>query len=1285
MVITVRVKDKDGKWRSERALVDSGAEANCISQTLAIECGYESLEELREGMSTINGEEIYTYGIHDINIETTDSESTTKSFRHPFVAIDFDVRGVDLVLGYPWLASMNPDIQFSTNEWKYRTLTGIEIATATEFEKELKETVAGCLVYKYQQDHLVLGVMSSNPGRNPSDPIPGLPQKWNDYQDVFDTQAASSIPEHHAMEHAIELEEGKTPPWQPVYNLSEPELEELRKYLEEATNLGRIRRSTSPAGAPILFVPKKGGGLRLCVDYRGLNQITVKNRTPLPLISETLDRLRRAKRFTKLDLKDAYHRIRVKKGDEWKTAFRTRYGHFEYLVMPFGLANAPATFQAYINQALVGLVDVTCVVYLDDILVFSEDVNEHDSAVKEVLERLRTHKLYANLKKCQFDIEQVEFLGYIINSQGISMDPVRVEAVASWPIPKSIRDIQVFLGFANFYRRFIERYSDVSRGLTDMLQGANTKQATFPFQLTEQALRSFILLKRRFTRAPLLRHFDPTLPIKTETDASAFAVAGVISQLFGTGSDKKWHPIAFYSRKLSPSEKNYQTHDSELLAIVLAFKHWSHYLRSASSPITVRTDHDNLKYFMITKKLNGRQARWAEDLAAYDFVIEHRPGRLNPADGPSRRPDYRSKDDPEMDYVLPTLLAKLRKAPRSVIGALSVANRGRQTDHSLLSRRPRKPSTGDEPGLSDRTRIDLETAYEVHSTCKSHGPTEAWRSAMDLVLKPATGAVGCKQRVPRVLATGIVGPGTAYSLPSESMREALIKLQQEDAFVTGGKLAEMMNRDRNAGSSDRVWRFQDGLLLRKGKAYVPRESALRQEILAMCHDDPYSGHFGAKRTQELVARHYFWQELRDDVRDYVNSCAICQRTKAKRHRTHGELAPLPVPSGPWQEITMDFITGLPPTKWRNQVFDSILVVVDRFTKVARYIPVRKDITAPELADVFMNTIFKDYGVPAGIVSDRGPQFTSEFWGTFMFYLKVRRRLSTAFHPQTDGQTERQNQVLEHYLRTYCNYRQNDWGSKLPMAEFAYNNSTHDSTGMPPFQALYGFCPSMTINAGDSVPEGRKAATAWERIQIIQEERETLMNHLRNASESQKKYYDQKHKPVHFKIGQEVMLSAKNIKQLRPSRKLSDKYLGPFKVKEVIGKQAYKLALTPGLSRIHDVFHVSLLEPYNKRAGVVRDPGPMEVEGNDEWEVKAILAHRDTNKKLGRGYLVRWKGYSPEHDTWEPTSHLENAQESIKAYLETEPGHIEAKRGANSKASRGRGRARGKGSSHKRKK
>ncbi|KAM4061979.1 reverse transcriptase (RNA-dependent DNA polymerase) [Hirsutella rhossiliensis] len=350
--------------------------------------------------------------------------------------------------------------------------------------------------------------------------------------------------------------------------------------------------SSRPAGSPILFVPKKGGKLRLCVDYRGLNKVTKKNRAALPLISGILDRLGRAKVFTKLDLKDAYHRLRIREGDEWKTAFRCHYGHYEYQVMPFGLVNAPASFQQYINDALEGLVDIICVVYLDDILIFSEDPEQHEGHVKDVLQRLRKAGLYANLSKCEFSVKKVSFLGFVVDEEGIHMEEERVHAITEWPAPRSVKDIQVFLGFTGFYRRFIKNYSKIVSPLTDRLR----KGASKPFKLDPKAMRAFEDLKTAFT--------------------------------------------SFLSRKLQDAETRYAIPDCELLAITEAFRHWRHYLAYTEQKITVLTDHLNHKYFMSKAKLTNRQMNALDQLCSFDFEIVYRPGLKNPADGLSRRPDH---------------------------------------------------------------------------------------------------------------------------------------------------------------------------------------------------------------------------------------------------------------------------------------------------------------------------------------------------------------------------------------------------------------------------------------------------------------------------------------------------------------------------------------------------------------------------------------------------------------------------------------------------------------------
>ncbi|SOV09010.1 uncharacterized protein UDID_18230 [Ustilago sp. UG-2017a] len=365
-----------------------------------------------------------------------------------------------------------------------------------------------------------------------------IPKPYQHLRDVFDEVEADKLPHHTEHDLHLELIEGGKPPQGPLYLKGPKEMTELRRYLDENLKKGFIRPSKSPARSPVLFVPKKDGGLRLCVDYRGLNEITVKNRAPLPLIEEQLFLLRKARIYTKLDLRAAYNLIRIAKGDEWKTAFGTQLGLYEYLVMPFGLANAPAHFQSFINDIFRDIIGVYVVVYLDDFLIFSDTEESHVKHVTEVLTRLRSNRLFAKLSKCEFHIKTVEFLGYIIKPTGIEMDPEKVRTVKEWPMPASIHDIQWFLGFANFYRRFIAHFARIAKPLTSLVKPTERFKK---FELPEEAQQAFHQLIQAFTSAGVLQHFDYHLPTRLETDASDFAIAGVLKQ----EHEERWHPVAF--------------------------------------------------------------------------------------------------------------------------------------------------------------------------------------------------------------------------------------------------------------------------------------------------------------------------------------------------------------------------------------------------------------------------------------------------------------------------------------------------------------------------------------------------------------------------------------------------------------------------------------------------------------------------------------------------------------------------------------------------------------------
>uniref|UniRef100_A0A8C5R0W1 ribonuclease H n=1 Tax=Leptobrachium leishanense TaxID=445787 RepID=A0A8C5R0W1_9ANUR len=525
-----------------------------------------------------------------------------------------------IVLGLPWLRTHNPYIDWSSNTVSFPS--------------------CHCRVHCMNGSNSEKVAFSTYPSST-------LPPKYSDFQDVFEKKGVDTLPPHREYDCPIDLLPGAPIPHGRIFNLSVPESQSLKDYIEDSLAKGFIRHSTSPAGAGIFFVGKRDGGLRPCVDYRALNAITVRNRYPLPLIPELLDRVKDACIFTKIDLRGAYNLVRMREGDEWKTAFRSRYGQFKYLVMPFGLCNAPAAFQHFLNDIFRDVLDTLLVVYLDDLLVYSRTIQEHTQHVRLVLSRLRQHKLYGKIEKSTFEKSSIEFLGYVLSPGHIEMDKAKIKAILDWPTPRDKKMVQQFMGFANFYRRFIRSFSHLTAPITSLTK----KDVRFCW--TEEAQRAFNKLKESFTQAPILKQPDINLPYSLETDASDIALGAILSQKSGTKN--LLHPVAFYSRRLTPAEKNYSIGEKELLAIKSALEEWRHLLEGAKHPVVVYTDHRNLEYLRTAKRLRPRQARWALFFARFLLHITYRPGvRNGKADALSRRYDSDAfPSTTQTDSILP--------------------------------------------------------------------------------------------------------------------------------------------------------------------------------------------------------------------------------------------------------------------------------------------------------------------------------------------------------------------------------------------------------------------------------------------------------------------------------------------------------------------------------------------------------------------------------------------------------------------------------------------------------
>lgn len=1152
-----------------RVLIDSGACGNFMDPACAERLRMPLRAKNRVVPITgLNGESLGP-GI------THETEPQPMIIGNHFEIICFDLSplgGYEVVLGMPWLRFHNPIIGWSNTTIQFkncqcrpagRIWTGKEKkqpkdlgtgASDPEDAPQRKNIPPPKAIGRRPIDMSIIGNLEQRPNMSDDElkeyvmvheeltafcatgeGAPELPAEYQEFQDVFTPPPIGQLPEHGPHDHEINLMEGKEPTHMKIYQLSEKESQVLKEYIEMNLEKGYIRHSTSSAGYPILFVPKKDGSLRLCVDYRQLNSITKKDRHPLPLIQEIQDRIHGAKYFSKFDITEAYNHLRIKAGDEWKTAFRTKFGHYEYTVMPFGLTNAPASFQRFIFSVLEDYLDVFVVAYLDDILVFSKTVEEHREHNRKVLQKLREARVTLKLKKCEFHVQETGFLGYVISSDKFSMEEEKVRSVLEWPQPRNLKEVQQFLGLCNYYRRSIDGFGATAAGLNKL-----TKKDQ-QWNWDKEAEKSFNGLKELFRSRPILHAFNPELPVVVETDASDYALGARMTQdmiINNVGGPKV---IAFWSRKMIPAELNYDIHDKELLAIVSAFKVWRPYLEGAKHQVLVRSDHKNLTFFTTTKELTRRQARWAETLSQYDYRIEHCDGRANSqADALSRRPDYKD---------------------------------------------------------------------------------------------------GVKEAVPAILTTdgqgNLVYNHQTLAATSELQDDAWLQ-QIKEATSKDDALQQMLDDESRQTILD------EGILLMHGLIYVP--GSMQGEIIQKHHDEPTRGHLGIEKTVELITRHFYIPNVYKKVRKYIGNCDTCLRDKPTRHLPYGEMQISEVPKKPWEWITMDFITKLP----ESEGHDMIMVIVDKLTKYAYMIPTTEKIDAKQMASILVRNIFANHGTPRKITSDRDKLFTSNMWRSFADQIGIEHRLSTAYHPQTNGQTERTNQTLEQYLRHYVNYQQNNWSELLPVAQFAYNNAMHATTKESPFFANYGYNPTIT---GEPIGDHTVAESSRILVTEIKQLHLQMSRDIEFVNLRMKNYYDKNHKEgPELQKGEKVYLLRRNIKTKRPSDKLDHKRLGPFSIEEKTGPVNYKLKLPQSMKRIHPVFHISLLEKAPNNAEIAIN---VEIEDarEEEYEVEKILADRWSNSQ--QQLLVKWQGYPTSENTWEPIKNLRGCHQLVEQYYQKE--------------------------------
>ena len=1043
--------------------------------------------------------------------------------------------------------------------------------------------------------------------KDPVDPKTRLPKQYWPWLDVFSQQLADQLPPHRVgIDHRIPLRKDASgnevpPPYGPLYGINREELLVLRKTLTELLDKNFIRVSKSPAASPVLLVRKPGGGIRFCVDYRGLNELTIKDRYPLPLIKETLRNMASARWFTKLDIIAAFHKIRVQSGEEWKTAFRTRYGLYEWNVTPFGLTGAPATFQRYINQVLQEHLDDFVSAYVDDIIIYSSDsLADHQRKVSEVLGKLRDAGLQCDIKKSEFERDSVKYLGFIIRAgQGVCVDLKKVDAIRSWEVPKSVKDVRSFIGFANFYRSFIPRFADYAKPLIELTR----KEALFTWN--DACQRAFTELKEKFIDAPILAYFEEGRETIVEADASGWATGAVLSQVSDDGSLRT---IAYLSQKLNPAESNYEIHDKELLAIIRALREWRPELKMVPK-FKILTDHKNLRYFAKARHLNERQMRWSDLLSEFDFDLQYRPGKL------ASRPDAlsrRTQDAPQGNaderisnrfrYMFEKVnvdTGQTVEAPQE--NADETTSNHSQSIHEKVNVKTERVQVDDSP-------LDFDTPVPLFEEPTLQSLWETSRKSDQV-----------------------------YRTISQALKDGERRIAAEiDVKIS---LAECQLNEQ-------------GLLCFRDRVWIPDNEPLRTGVIQRVHDSHITGHPGRDATYAILSRRFFWPGAAKDVRRFLRNCTVCGRSTIWRDTKQGLLKPLPIPDRIWAEISMDFITDLPPSGYEGAT--NCLVVTDRLTKSVITVAM-KSITADALADVFLTHFYMYHGIPSAITSDRGSQFVSGFWQRVCEKLGIQRRLSTAFHPQSDGSTERANQEVERILRIFTSYAQTDWKSLLPIVTGAINNREAASTGLSPFFFTHGYhiepigllkqgnvqeAASGPENAGEKFVNRLRDATEWAQAAIAnaQEKQQNQSNRTRQAA------------PV-YRTGDKVWLNLRNVRSQRLSKKL-DWLHARYTVLEVPTPHTVKLDVPSG---IHPVFHVELVRPAATdplRSQFVDDsqPPPIQVGNELEYQVEEVIAAR--TRKVGRGrrreVLVKWLGYAEL--TWEPVKNLQDCS-ALEAFQE----------------------------------
>lgn len=861
--------------------------------------------------------------------------------------------------------------------------------------------------------------------------------------------------------HVIDTGDAK-PIKQRHYTMSPARQRLVEEELERMLELNIVEPSKSPWSSPIVLLDKPDGTRRFCINFKAVNAVTKPDAYPLPKVTHILDRLRDARYLSSLDIKSAFWQIPLDPKSKEKTAFSVPgRGLYHFNAMPFGLHNAPATWQRFIDHVLGPELESNVFVYLDDIIVIGSDFETHLEVLDRVFQKLRDAKLTINKAKCKFCRPELKYLGYMVDSEGLRVDPEKVESILKIPPPKNAKEVRQFMGTASWYRRFIPDFSTRLYPLTSMLKKGKR------FEWTEEAQKSWDDIRSCLIKSPIISCPNFEKPFTIACDASGVGLGAVLSQ----ESERGEVVVAYASRTLSRGEQNFSATERECLAVVWAIEKFRPYVEGTQ--FTVITDHYSLLWLYNLKDPQGRLARWALRLQPYDFNLVHRKGK---------------------DHLVPDMLSRLPKE--------------------------------DEGTHADPVQIDPVGEVRVDGDLQ-----DKWHLKM----------VNAVQDKPESYPLWRVDNGVLFKL--------------------------VMDQSANT-SEDSCWR-----------EVLPRHR--RPAVLTENHDAATAGHLGIFKTFKRIQQRYYWPKMRHDIAKYVKTCKVCQRTKYDQEKPAGLLGSRRSADHPWTMLCADLMGPFPRS---SKGFKYLLVISDTFTKFTLLFPLRAA-TAASVARHLLDDVFMVYGVPKYLICDNGSEFIGSPVKRLAEEYRVKLLLNASRHPQANP-TERTNRTIISMLRAYIKDNHRLWDQDLSKLGFALRSAVSEATGFTPAYLTFG----RELNASGS---GFGLVRDWSQVPEMQDETPTdhlkklidiykiVNTNLNKSHQRNAKHYNLRRRPAEFEVGDSVL--KRNFVQSNAadyfSSKLTDRYVGPYKVKQKISPNVYQLEDISG-KQIGN-WHVSDLKQYQE--------------------------------------------------------------------------------------------------------